>query len=342
MKSISVCYLALVLFNAIFLLTACSKAQDSSQGSYESLFGNTTSQRASKEPIELKPSIGTDGVLYGHYPMPKSWKMSPKGITGPHHLKVEFIGTTTNNGRATPIDQLIKNKISGLLRKEGLKITGVHKLPEVADQHVRYSKMLYSVGGQRVYGESRGVDLAGSDGKRSYLLLTQTILKGQFGTNWSMEMIGLESNASYLDEAKKALIFALVNFKPNQAQIAAYNQREQAKEAAGWRQFNRRSAARQRAWERSNRAIVDANNATNDIIMNTYRSSTAAFDRANQSIVNGIRDESTMFNTQTGQNIQVENGYDHYYSNSFNEYYGTDDAFHQPVDGYNELLPDKK
>ncbi len=278
-----------------------------------------------KEPLVVREWVDKTG-----YPLPKSWKVTSKQtLTGPNKLQVTPLGAKYFNGRATGLKQFVRNDLAGLIRKKDGRITKIYPLNSVAGKMANYMSKVYHANGMRTACEALGVEVEDPEGKPGFMLLQQ-IEYSSFGVRplYLITITALECEADYYPFAVQSLVYAFAHSIDDEQSIAAFN-----------RNARQKAARDRRSWERTNRAIVDANNATNDAIMGTYRSSSASFDRSNQNIVNGIREESTMYNEQSGNSIQVEYGNDRYYSNIFDEYYGTDDAFHQPEDQYSELTP---
>jgi hypothetical protein len=140
----------------------------------------------------------------------------------------------------------------------------------------------------------------------------------------------LEAPRAAYEKAKADLLYAVLNTEHNLAFIAASNQKEKVKSEAFWRQHRRRLNAQQRNFEAQQRAVVEANNATNDAIMKGWRDRNAASDRMHDKTIDSIRDEQTMRDPNTGQTYKVESGADQYWKNDQGEYIKSDDKFYNP------------
>lgn len=304
--------------------------------------GNTKDEIVFKPIMDLKRGIPS---LY--FPLPSSWKVKNEGWYGPKGLEVKQLNSIMMDFQQEPYqspEQLLNNgEIANEIRKSGGRISDVKRINAISKAEQNYGRLNAISNDYRLQNEAVGFTIH-TNGKKSYGILKTTSYTHQFGGGWIFTLIGLDANASYIDKANEHLIYAYSNFKPNMQQIAMYKAEEIKKSNKSWSDHNNRMRNNQKNFNVSNKAIVDANNATNDAIVGTYNSSSASFDRMNQSQINGIYGENTVSNPYDGTQHQTNDMYDRTFMNSFGEQIQTNDQFYQPgmdpnAIGYEEVYP---
>ncbi|MEE9493745.1 MAG: hypothetical protein V3W04_10260 [Gammaproteobacteria bacterium] len=86
----------------------------------------------------------------------------------------------------------------------------------------------------------------------------------------------------------------------------------------------------QRAFDQQQALHRSTNEAVNNSLMNTYRTSQQASDRGQQQFRNTTSGEETLTNPYDGQQYQVESGADQYWMNRSGENIQSNDAFYDP------------
>ncbi|MEM8943365.1 MAG: hypothetical protein AAGC91_14535, partial [Pseudomonadota bacterium] len=83
-------------------------------------------------------------------------------------------------------------------------------------------------------------------------------------------------------------------------------------------------------FEATQRAIVGANEAVNNSIMQGWRDRNAMQDRVQEQFTDALRDQSTMVNPSTGEAWKVDAGANNYWINSDGEYLPSNDYNYNP------------
>lgn len=306
----------------VFLLS-CSSSDNS----------NVQGDKKGKKLI-MTPMVNPQtGEITGHIPLPKKWKVKDNAIVGPQGVK------TTNYPnqfymfqQRRPIDlvQVVKQDIEPLILQAGGKILGTFVIPELENYDRAYSDLLWKFGNPRNEFHVLGVDCEGSDGNKSLIVIRQMITKDQYGGSWMYYINALDANSSAYEEAKSDYIFALSHVQPNMEQIQAYNQREIQKSNASWAAHRSRMAANQAAFNARNQAWMETSNAISDMSMKGWRDRNKMNDAGHASSMNAIREEETIYNSASGQSMNVEAGSNRYFTNGNNEYIRTDDYLYDP------------
>ncbi|MGB5348038.1 MAG: hypothetical protein WBN10_00465 [Polyangiales bacterium] len=215
-------------------------------------------------------------------------------------------------------------------KKQGRHLIRTYEVPELAKYDERYSSQLYEYLPSRKRFMAVATEWEDQNGEPSLILIRLRVSEGQGTQFWSYFSQRLEASRSAYEQAKQDLMYAVLNTEHNLAFIAASNQKEKEKSEAFWRQHRRRLNAQQRNFEAQQRAVVDANNATNDAIMKGWRDRNAASDRMHDKTIDSIRGEQSMRDKNTGQTYKVESGSDQYWKNDQGEYIKSDDKFYNP------------
>jgi hypothetical protein len=294
------------------------------------------------------------GLVSVTMPLPKEWNVlrqhapGEPSITGPNGLKIyefppqSFLYTNDpqmqqmyaqSGQRLRPMpdfDTLIQQDVVPWAAQQGLKLLRTFSVPEVQRIDQWYQQQLFQSVPSQKQQAAIGSDWASADGDQFFLLMHIGQSSGAGLQTWYYYSNGLQAAASHYPTAKKQLIYALANAQYNPAQIQAYNQREAQKSGQSWAAHNQRMRSNQASFEASQRAIVGANNAVNDSIMQGWRDRNAMTDRGQERYVDAISERSTMVNPSSGQAWEVDAGSNNYWMNSNGEYFGTEEYNYDP------------
>lgn len=214
--------------------------------------------------------------------------------------------------------------------KQGKRLVRTYEIPELAEVDERYNSQLYEALPSRKRFMAVATEWEDEQGEPSLILIRLRVSEGQGTQFWSYFSHRLEAPRAAYEKAKADLLYAVLNTEHNLAFIAASNQKEKVKSEAFWRNHRRSMNANQRNFEAQQRAVVEANNATNDAIMKGWRDRNEASDRMHGKAIDSIRDEQNMRDPSTGQTYKVESGSDQYWKNDQGEYIKSDDRFYNP------------
>lgn len=301
-------------------------------------------------------------VMY-QIPLPADWKITtPKSaeepnIVGPNGIKIYYrsggsyvfshdpymqqIYAQTGQQMRQPISAhlIVEQDLKPTLSQHGLTFLSMQPLPEVAQRSQAYSNKLYKSVPSQQYFEAVGSEWNDGKGNTAFIIVDQMISEGQGSIFWYYSLKVVEAPKQYIEEAKKAFIYGIVNTQDNPQQIQAYNLSEQQKSAQSWQQHNARMQQNQQNFERQQALHRSTTEAINRSINETYRTQDTASDRIQDKQVNVIRDESTVTNPYDGEQYQVESGADQYWINNDGEYIYSEDPSYNPnadPDNYKE------
>jgi len=294
------------------------------------------------------------GMLMVEMPFPASWRVAQNrgqgepSITGPNELKIfdfpaqNFIYTDDpqmqqvyyQSGqpvRPMPgIDALIRQDVEPWAAQQGLRFVRRFNIPEVARVDQWYHEQLYQAVPTRSEHAVIGSDWETANGDKFFLLMHLVVGTGGGLQTWFYYSRGLQAETAYYETAKKHLIFGLANARYNPQYIQAYNQREAQKAGQSWAAHNQRMRNNQASFEASQRAIVGANDAVNDSIMQGWRDRNAIQESGHDQYIDSVRDKNTMVDPSTGQAWEVDSGANEYWINPDGEYLPTDDYNYNP------------
>ncbi|MCB0763774.1 MAG: hypothetical protein KDB84_03650 [Flavobacteriales bacterium] len=227
-------------------------------------------------------------------------------------------------------EQVVQQDLIPMMQREGRRFVRQENAPAVAAADQRGLDPLVSFGPTRKSTQANASEWDNKDGSKTLVVLHQFAFQGQTSGNWGYYMTILETSADRFPQAKQALLNGLGSTRYNPQYFAAYNASEQQKSQQSWSAHNARMQANQANFDAQQRNFRANADATNDAIMGVYRSQSAASDRGQDQFVNYIRDEQNAVNPNTGEAMKVESGYNQYWMNQNNEYYGTDDVLTDP------------
>ncbi|MEM8490552.1 MAG: hypothetical protein AAF756_06955 [Pseudomonadota bacterium] len=334
-------------------LTACGNDKD--HADYAAYDDNSTTPGISEGgKLLLHPFYDSAGMVTVRMPFPSSWKVhrthaqGAPTITGPNGLQVydfpaqNFMYTNDpqmqqvyhQSGqqlRPMPdVDTLIQQDVVPWARQQGLSLVNTFPIPEVARVDEWYHQQLYQAVPTQMQHAVIGSDWQNAEGERFFLLMHLGAGIANGLQTWFYYSTGLQAEREYFDTAKKQLVFGLARAQYNPAQIQAYNQREAQKAGQSWAAHNQRMRSNQANFEATQRAIVGANEAVNNSIMQGWRDRNAMQDRVQEQFTDALRDQSTMVNPSTGEAWKVDAGANNYWINSGGEYLPSNDYNYNP------------
>lgn len=313
--------LPIFLLLSLFIILSCSSSD--SQGK----------SRKGKKLI-MTPITNTEtGENMGYIPLPKKWKIKNNSLVGPNGIQTTDYPNQAylfQQRRPLSLEQVVREDLEPKIRELGGQILGTFRIPELENYDRAYNDLLWKFGNPRQEFHALGVDCESPDGTSSLFILRQMITTDQYGGTWGYYVNALDAKTSAYEEAKLDYIFALSHIQPNMQQIQSFNQKEIARSNASWAAHRSRMAANQAAFNARNQAWMDASNSVSDIMMKGWRDRNAMNDAGHASSINSIREEETIYNSASGQTMNVEAGSNRYFTNSNNEYIRTDDYFYDP------------
>ena len=314
---------------------------------------NSNPKMASNEIVMKTVMDSKRNMPMSQLPLPASWQIDNSNpavfLTGPNGIRVDHLRNQSfmwtddpyfqqiyaQSGsqlrRRTTLQNLFPQDFTPQLQQNGFKITKQYNLPELARKDGEYMNKLYqSMPSQKEF-DALAVELDGPNNQSLLFILRGFSSYSQGLMIWGYHGLVLQSTNKDFENAKNALINGLIKNQHNPAQIAAYNREEQQKSQASWNSHNQRMASNQRNFNAQQAAFRNSSNAVNNSMMETWKNNNAASDRShNQYINEGIWDQTTKTNPNTGQQYYVDNDANNYWMNSGGEYISTDDALYNP------------
>ena len=308
----------------------------------------------SKEIVWHKNMDRQRNMPVSEIPLPAGWELvTPKteedpNMIGPGGVKVFYRTAGTffysndpylnqqnmRSGRLVrqPISaqQVIEQEIEPNVRRGGLRLESLYPLPEIAKRSQEYNDKIYKSTPARQYFDAVGSEWTDPEGKKVLMIVDQVINDGGGFFVWFYTMNILEAPPSEFQNAKKALIYSIVNTRDNPRYLQAQNQRDRQRSGQNWRQHNARMQQNQRNFEQGQALHRSTTDAINNSINSTYESQNAASERSQARFNNYLSDENTVTNPYNGQQYQVESGSEQYWINNDGEYIHHDDHFYNP------------
>lgn len=345
----------ITLFSILVFATACGQygneeyynepygnsAYDNNAQNQNSYHAENTQNRgvsSSSGELIMQPILESKTGRPAFYvPLPNSWKVTNTAWVGTNKNKVTFYQGITGmiqQGGFQSIDQVIRQKIEPAIRQQNATITEVYDLPNVAQRNQVNFSQLWKVGASQDGFEVKGIEIKDSKGEKGLMILTFMISKSQMGSYSSYYFHMMEAAPADFDKAKKEVIYALANLQPDRQHVANYNRNEQMKSQQSWNVHNQRMARNQsnfNNWQKTQNTLSEVG----DIYHQTWKNTSDMNNAGHSKTIDGIHNQNTMTNPHTGQNVQVDHGYNQYYMNQDNEWIGTNDAFYNPQNDQN-------
>ena len=230
------------------------------------------------------------------------------------------------------INRVIQEDLKPYLESQGLRLVNQFPIPQLAQFDKRFDSYLFKSSPENKQYQCIATEWEDKNGGKSigiirYFTNQYTTIGGM---DWGYTFNSMEAPKDNYEQAKKALINALVNFQINpkwfqannrhysnlsqqsnaghQQRMAAINAQGQAIRNNG-KTYSSITDSNHESWKRRN-GITDAGHSN--------------------SINSGVWERSTVSNPNTGQTYQVEGQNSYYYGNNNNEYIGTNDALYNP------------
>lgn len=270
------------------------------------------------------------GELFSEVPLPSDWKVTPQVWSAPGNIRAREIAGEFLSGVDTSVDQIIQSKLIPMLTQTGNRVLSIEDYPQIAEYDRQYYAQLWKVAPSQDHHVAKGIVYEGDANLKGVLVVHFTKSRSQFGTSVFYTMHLLEGSAGAFDGRKREFLRALANIKPNLEQIAAYNQREQQKAATSMGNFNARQQQKQQQFDDWMATQRQSSSSALDSSMESWRRRQGMIDSGHQKQVDAIRGTAPIYNSNTGQTWEVEDGHDRYYMNNSGEYIPTDDQFYDP------------
>lgn len=347
----------IILFSIVYLVALSSlfgQVYSTNQNTYnhnytpqmngqQATYSNVGYNHSSNGDIKMNPITDPKtGMLVGQLPLPSNWRIENGVIKGPNGIEAgDAPGGSfmEQQRRLTSVSQVAQEDVIPRIKQLGGTVTNTYALPEIAQfdkqSYARYWKVMPT---QDMH-EAMAIECNGPDGTKGLVIVHFTYSRSQVGAMAMYYMNQLTAQPAAFEQAKKDYMYALLNFKVNPQYIAAHNQREQQKSQASWNNHNTNMQNNNAAFQATQKAHVDSYNSANQMSMDTYWNNSAASDRVQEQIVDGIWEQQNMYNPQTGQQMKVQSGYNQYYMNGNNQYMGTNNYNFNPnaAPNYNNM-----
>lgn len=274
------------------------------------------------------------GMVTGYLPLPSDWKLSGSTWNGPEETVVqEYQGQSFQayQRRIQSVDQVIREDLLPRLQQSGVQVNNIVDLPEVARNDQAQYAMYWKYAPSQDTHQSKGIEITeASTGTRGLIIVHFTYSRSQMGDMAFYWCHGLSTKAHRYEQDKQTVIYALANYRPNEQAVAAHNRKEQQRAGVSDAAFQQRMAANQANFQASQRASATLSEIS-DINHQGYMNRSAMNDRGHQNSINsGVWERNAATNPYSGQEVQLEGGYNYYYMNQFGEYFGTNDANYNP------------
>jgi hypothetical protein len=326
---------------------------DQEYGAYEEQGGMENRQAVEAQAVAYNNGGGIQmhpvknpqtGMEVCKIPLPSGWKLTSKGWDGPGTIEVmEQKGNTYTDqtGGIPSLNQVLQSELKPKMQQLGLQVLNTIQLPKVAQKDQQEYAKYWKVAPTQERSEAVGIEYRDKEGKKGLVVVHYMTSRSQYGNMgfYYMHVMGGASPGQY-EQAKKDVIYALVNYQNNPQAIAAHNQKEQQKSNASWANHNAKMKRNQDNFNAWNSAQVESSNSISDMSMESWRRRNAISDRGHEKTIDGIWERQPMVDPHTGNYGKVESGYNHYYMNNNGEYIGTNDALYNPqtdpnVNNYN-------
>lgn len=287
-------------------------------------------RHVSRDLIWFPINNSQTGELLAEVPLPADWKVTSQEWVAPGDVRAREVTGEFLSGVDTGIDQIIQSKLIPLVQQSGNRVLGIEDYPEIAEFDTAYSSQLWKFAPSQDHHAAKGIVYEDDNNLKGVIVVHFKNSRSQFGTSSFYSMHVLEGPARAFDVRKQEFLYALAKQKSNPEQIAAYNQREQQSAANRTRSFNAQQRQKQQQFDGWMATQRQSSNSALDSSMESWRRRQDMTDTGHQRQIDAITGTTPVYNSDTGQTWQVEDGYDRYYMNNSGEYIPTDDAFYNP------------
>ncbi|MCP4125149.1 MAG: hypothetical protein GY751_25735 [Bacteroidetes bacterium] len=220
--------------------------------------------------------------------------------------------------------------ITSMMQQKGYKKTGESRSNAHEQRMVKEARS-YGLNGLQMTAIK--ADWEAADGRKAESVLYHVIMPDQTGTTWWYETVITEGKGRGFAAAANEMNTAMLNIEQNPKWVQYTKQVIAQQNAAAQQQFyanQQRLNNNQRNFEATQRAIVGANDAVNQSIMDGYNTQSRASDRSQSQFIDYLRDEQNVYDPNSANTYKVESGYNQYYTNGNGEYIGTNDYNYNP------------
>ncbi len=300
----------------------------------------------------------SDGMIERRVPLPPGWHVDaehnfvgPEGMRTVSPLFYSFMYSSDpfametirmmGNQAVAPLmslDDYLQSAVVPALEQRGYKLITRYAMPEMVT-YMRRGFALSPAIANRDW-RSMGTEWERRDGKRSLIVLTQSVRHAGDLLQWSISSLELEAPPARLEHAKSVLLQALAGTQFN----PQWQQREENKLQAGrarseqfWGEATRQSAAahqsRMQAIQSraaSSAAVANTYSEILDINHAGYLNRSSMVDAGQTRSVNVTSGHAVIGHGESGERYRVESGSSHYWVNSRGEYFGTDNSLYDP------------
>ena len=295
------------------------------------------------------------GMPLGTMPIPSTWNKSNKakeGILFESNDGVKVYGERfkshfySNNQQQNyyakqggsiiqppkTINRVIQEDLKPYLESQGLRLVNQFPIPQLAQFDKRFDSYLFKSSPENKQYQCIATEWEDKNGGKSigiirYFTNQYTTIGGM---DWGYTFNSMEAPKDNYEQAKKALINALVNFQINPKWVQANNRHYSnlsQQSNAGHQQRMAAINAQGQAIRNNGKtysSITDSNHES-------WKRRNGITDAGHSNSINsGVWERSTVSNPNTGQTYQVEGQNSYYYGNNNNEYIGTNDALYNP------------
>ncbi|PQV51117.1 hypothetical protein CLV33_10137 [Jejuia pallidilutea] len=319
-------------------------------------FNETKISHTEKENLKgYKVMSKQFGIPVGIMPIPKHWNVKQKnkeGILFQSHDGVKVYGErfvsyfysnnqqlnyfTQQSGKPVApvknVNSVIQEDILPHAKSQGLKLLKQFSLPELAQFDKRFDSYLFKGIPENKQFQCIATEWEDQNGEKSIGIIRY--FTNQYpstgGMDWGYTLNAMGAPANIYENAKKAFINALVNFKINPQWVQTSNNFYSQKSRQGAAQHQQRMAA----INTQGQASRNLGNTYSSISDSSFESWKRINDMNNaghsKSINNGIWERTTISSPNTGQRYYVEGQNNYYWMNQNNEYLGTDNSLYNP------------
>jgi hypothetical protein len=302
----------------------------------------TKTSTTMNQPEVNQPTSSTDliwhpmhdpklGMVCEYIPLPADWTVSSQGWDGPGGTMVRMEQGQRYFLQQTPyrsIDELLQQTIAPEIQKAGYQVVNTTYLPEIARQDDAAFNRTWKAFPAQANNAVACIEYEGHDGK-GLGVVHFSVVQSQMGGYVLFYIHKMHTSARQYDQAKKTVLYALANTRPDQQWVNAFNQQAQARSQQASAAHQSRMAQRQSAFQASQRAAQTLSEV-GDIYHETYQNTNGMRDAGHTRSIQGIQEVTTRTNPFTGQTRDIQNGNKYYYVNAQGQWFGTDNPNYNP------------
>jgi hypothetical protein len=311
------------------------------------------------------------GMVRLRVPLPKGWRIDPDPntaieIVGPDNIAVYqqkpaafaysndpfSLETIRMMGQqihpVISLQEYLKRYLLPGYRNQGHRLVKSYPIPEVANRFESITKMTPKVFVQRRTMDVLGTEWELSDGRRAFVLLSQSVAYGRGPVHWTVGYYEVVAPLERFEYARDAMIYASANIEMNPKFVRFQNNKMLADIERTQRQGNEAlRQSRQAHLQRMNAIAARGRTSANigktysdilDINHSGYLKRGDMVSAGQSKSINAIGERSVITNGNTGEQYQVDSGSKYYWVNNNGEYIGTDNSLFDPraQNGFNK------